>query len=106
MSGREYEPTPLSPPSSQKTATGRGAQTDINETFLSELRECLAERRIERGLSCLRTRAKLVGKLGPAQKNAGCLVGHLAQWIDAGAFDFSFLKLLPDNILNKAMVER
>lgn len=66
----------------------------ISEAFLSELRECLAQRCIERGLACLKSHAALLERLDPSQANAACFVGHLAQWIDVGAFDQPCLKAL------------
>ena len=76
-------------------AEGKGISgAPITEAFLSELRECLAQRRIERGLACLRKRVSLLGALDPRQEQSARFLGHLAQWIDVGAFDFSTLKLL------------
>lgn len=66
----------------------------IDEALLTELRECLTQRCIEQGLACLREQAALVEKLDPCQPNAARFVGHLAQWIDVGAFDSPTLKLL------------
>jgi tetratricopeptide (TPR) repeat protein len=65
---------------------------NIDEALLSELRECLAQRCIAQGLECLRSRAALIESLDPTQENAARFVGHLAQWVDAGAFDFPTLK--------------
>lgn len=67
---------------------------EITEALLSELRECLAQRQIERGLSRLRSGAGLVQTLQPRAENSARLIGLLAQWIDIGAFDFSTLKML------------
>jgi tetratricopeptide (TPR) repeat protein len=64
----------------------------ITEAFLSELRECLAQRCIEKGLNCLQSRASLLETFDPHQENAARFVGHLAQWVDVGAFDPSTLK--------------
>src|SRR6185369_2074477 len=66
----------------------------INEAFLSELRECLAQRCIEKGLSCLRNQSSLLDQLDPLQPDAARFAGHLAQWIDVGAFDPPCLKAL------------
>ncbi|HVZ19231.1 MAG TPA: tetratricopeptide repeat protein [Terriglobales bacterium] len=65
---------------------------EISEAFLSELRECLATRRIAQGLECLHSQVALIESLDPAQENAARFVGHLAQWVDVGAFDFPTLK--------------
>lgn len=66
----------------------------ITDALLKELRECLAQRCIERGLACLRARARLLDTLDPRQEQSARFVGHLAQWIDVGAFDFGALKVL------------
>ncbi|MGZ4816419.1 MAG: tetratricopeptide repeat protein [Terriglobales bacterium] len=65
---------------------------EISEAFLSELRECLATRCIAQGLECLQSHAALLDSLDPSQENAARFVGHLAQWVDVGAFDFPTLK--------------
>lgn len=74
--------------------SGSVSTRDIDGALLAELRECLAERCIERGLSYLRARTKSVERLDACQPEAGRILGHLAQWIDVGAFDFPTLKLL------------
>ena len=73
---------------------GQKASTEpqIIEALLSELRECLAQRRIEQGLGCLRKRAALLDALDTQDPRSARFVGHLAQWVDVGAFDFSILK--------------
>src|SRR4051794_12399601 len=71
MGGRKATPGPL----------------QINEAFLTDLRECLAQRCIEKGLSCLQSHAALLESLDPAQNNAARFAGHLAQWVDVGAFN-------------------
>lgn len=73
----------------RKTTKG---ELPITEAFLSELRENLAERHIEKGLTCLRDHAALLETLRPEHKNAARFIGHLGQWIDIGAFDSSCLK--------------
>jgi len=62
------------------------------ETLLSELRECLAQRHIEKGLACLQKRAALLDSINPQQDLSARFVSHLAQWIDVGAFDFPTLR--------------
>jgi tetratricopeptide (TPR) repeat protein len=68
----------------------------ISETLISELRECLAQRNIERGFLALRSQSALIDDLDPRQANAARFVGHLAQWIDVGAYDSSTLKRILD----------
>jgi tetratricopeptide (TPR) repeat protein len=72
----------------------RAATADITETLLAELRECLAERRIERGLDYLRSRLARIESLDSQHPQAARFVGYLAQWVDVGAFDPSILKLV------------
>ena len=69
-----------------------GQSSEISEVFLSELRECLATRCIAQGLECLRSRASLLSSIAPSSENSARFVGHLAQWVDVGAFDFPTLK--------------
>jgi tetratricopeptide (TPR) repeat protein len=72
----------------------KAALPEIDETLLTELRECLAQRCIEQGLECLRSRKQLVELIDPQQPQAACFVGHLAQWIDVGAFEPAMLKFV------------
>ncbi len=67
---------------------------EIKEAFLSELGECLAQRWIEKGLTCLRSQPALLESLDPHQAFAAPFAAHLAQWVDVGAFDSSKLKEL------------
>lgn len=63
------------------------AQNDlmkIDETFLSQLRENIAERRIESGIALLRSREPLLDIIGPQHENAARFVGYLSQWVDIG----------------------
>ncbi len=64
----------------------------VTEALLSELRECLALRCVERGLKCLRENAQFLEALEPCQPNIARFVGHFAQWVDIGAPDASLLK--------------
>jgi tetratricopeptide (TPR) repeat protein len=62
----------------------RNVASQIDEGFLSQLREDLASRRIVRGIGCLQSRASLLDSLDPQQPNAGRFLGYLAQWVDIG----------------------
>jgi len=56
----------------------------IDAGFLSQLREHVAAREIERGISCLRLHQDLIDKLDPSQENAARLLAQLAIWTDIG----------------------
>jgi tetratricopeptide (TPR) repeat protein len=63
---------------------GPPANLQIDAGFLSQLREHVAAREIERGIACLRSRPDLIANLDPSQENAAHLLAHLAIWIDIG----------------------
>jgi tetratricopeptide (TPR) repeat protein len=63
---------------------GPPASLQIDAGFLSQLREHVAAREIERGIACLRSRQDLIANLDPSQENAARLLAHLAIWIDIG----------------------
>jgi tetratricopeptide (TPR) repeat protein len=56
----------------------------IDAGFLSELREHVAAREVERGIACLRSHQNLIANLDPSQENAGRLLAQLAIWTDIG----------------------
>lgn len=56
----------------------------VPEDFLLRLQQGIVDRRIDDGMTCLREHAQLLERLDPRQRNAGHLVGYLAQWIDIG----------------------
>jgi tetratricopeptide (TPR) repeat protein len=68
------------------------APQHIDESFLSQLREDLASRRIARGLACLQSHATLLDNPNLRQPNAGRFLGYLAQWVDIGFASPSRLK--------------
>jgi len=63
---------------------GSSANLQIDAGFLSQLREHVAAREIERGIACLRSQQDLIANLDPSQENAARLLAHLAIWIDIG----------------------
>src|SRR6202165_1803499 len=63
---------------------GPPANLQIDAGFLSQLREHVAAREIERGIACLRSRQDLIANLDPSQENAARMLAHLAIWIDIG----------------------
>ena len=56
----------------------------IDAGFLSQLREHVAAREIERGIACLRSHQDLIANLDPSQEDAGRLLAQLAIWTDIG----------------------
>jgi tetratricopeptide (TPR) repeat protein len=62
----------------------RNDVAEIEEDFLSQLREDLAARRISQGIVCLQSRVPLLDSLNPRQPNAARFLGHMAQWVDIG----------------------
>ncbi len=52
--------------------------------LLRQLREDIADRRLDSGMRCLEANRSLIGSLAPTQKSAGVLLGYLAQWVDIG----------------------
>ena len=63
---------------------GTSANLPIDAGLLSQLREHVAAREIERGIECLRSHQQLIAQLDPSQENAARLLAHLAIWIDIG----------------------
>ncbi len=60
------------------------ANLPIDAGFLSQLREHVAAREIERGIACLRSHQDLIANLDPSQENAARLLAQLAIWTDIG----------------------
>jgi tetratricopeptide (TPR) repeat protein len=56
----------------------------IESDFLSQLRDLVAAREIERGIACLRSHHDLIANLDPSQANAARLLAQLAIWNDIG----------------------
>ncbi len=56
----------------------------VPESFLRQLREDIAFRRIDSGIQLLRRHREFIESSGPKQKNAAVFIGHLAQWVDIG----------------------
>jgi tetratricopeptide (TPR) repeat protein len=56
----------------------------IPESLLAKLKESIADRRIDHGMACLREHEDLLAHLDPRERNAGLLVGYVAQWVDIG----------------------
>ena len=60
------------------------ANLPIDARFLSQLREHVVTREIERGIACLRSHHDLIANLDPSQENAARLLAQLAIWTDIG----------------------
>src|ERR1019366_961255 len=73
---------------------GTPANLPIDAGFLSQLREHVAAREIERGIACLRSHQHLIAELDPCQENAARLLAHLAIWTDIGFSGPSLQELL------------
>src|ERR1700683_2198849 len=56
----------------------------LDEGVLTQLKEDIAERRIEHGMACLRSREALLETISIRHKNAARFIGYLAQWVDIG----------------------
>ena len=70
------------------------ANLPIDEGFLSQLRDHVAAREIERGIACLRSHEDLIAKLEPSRGNAARLLAQLAIWTDIGFSGPSLKELL------------
>jgi len=64
----------------------------VDESLLSELRECLAQRSIKRGYSLLQSVENSFETLDPKCERSAQFVGYLAQWTDVGVLTTSALK--------------
>src|SRR5215470_7274413 len=57
---------------------------DIPDNLLSQLKDDLVCRRVERGMGLLEKHRSLFTSFDPEQTNAGRFAGYLAQWVDLG----------------------
>jgi tetratricopeptide (TPR) repeat protein len=64
--------------------TSTSANLPIDPGFLSQLREHVAMREIERGIACLRSQQDVIANFDPSQENAARLLAQLAIWTDIG----------------------
>src|SRR5450755_3233159 len=60
------------------------ANLPIDPGLLSQLREHVVAREIERGIACLRSHHDLIANLDPSRENAARLLAQLAIWTDIG----------------------
>lgn len=69
---------------------------EIPTSLISELRDCIAKREIDRGLGILATCSRTIEQFDPCQPNASAFLGYLAQWVDIGFADASVVRKLLD----------
>jgi len=62
----------------------KSAAGEISDKFLLQLRDDLACRRVEHGMTLLERHRHLLTHFDPSRRNAGILASYLAQWVDIG----------------------
>lgn len=62
--------------------------------LLRQLRDDIAYRRLDSGMRCLENHRSLIESLDAKQKDAGVLLGYLAQWVDIGFEDPHLIQCL------------
>src|ERR1700730_15108115 len=70
------------PPSTLKPDLA--TKTEIPHDFLAQIKDHIANRRIEAGLRCLTAHKEIVESIQPHQNNSVILLGYFAQWVDVG----------------------
>lgn len=70
------------------------ASPKVLHSFLKQLKEDIAFRRIEDGIQLLHKHLDLIGSCSPQRKNSAIVIGHLAQWVDIGFGKPSLVKEL------------
>src|ERR1700719_1759592 len=68
--------------------------TEIPPNFLAQIKEDIANRRIEAGLRCLTAHQQLLESIHLRQNNSVILLGYFAQWVDVGFPGRALLKQL------------
>jgi tetratricopeptide (TPR) repeat protein len=58
--------------------------TEIPQDFLAQIKEDIANRRIEAGLRCLTAHQQILESIQLRQNNSVILLGYFAQWVDVG----------------------
>ncbi|MDE3137418.1 MAG: tetratricopeptide repeat protein [Acidobacteriota bacterium] len=69
---------------------------EIPESLIFELRSCIAERAIDRGLGVLAKCSRTIEEFDPCQANAAAFLGYVAQWVDIGFADGGVVRGLLD----------
>jgi tetratricopeptide (TPR) repeat protein len=68
--------------------------TEIPTDFLSQIKDHIADRRIEAGLRCLTSHQQILESIHLRQENSFILLGYFAQWVDVGYPGRALLKQL------------
>src|ERR1700730_18489799 len=79
-------PSPLKP--------GHAQTSEIPHDFLAQIKDHIANRRIEAGLRCLTAHKEIDESIQPHQNNSVFVLGHCGQWVDAGLPGAPLLKHL------------
>src|ERR1700737_5600111 len=80
------------PPSTLKPE--HASPTETPEDFLAQIKEDIANRRIEAGLRCLTAHQEILESIQLRQNNSAILLGYFAQWVDVGFPGRALLKQL------------
>src|SRR6202162_4448381 len=79
-------PSPLKP--------DRASTPEIPHGYLAQIKEDIANRRIDAGLRCLAANQQLLESIQLRQNNSVILLGYFAQWVDVGFPGRALLKQL------------
>src|ERR1700738_4966206 len=85
-------PPPLTP--------DRTPAPEILQDFLAQIKEDIANRRIEAGLRCLTAHQQLLESIQLHQNNSVLVLGYVAQWVDVGFPGRALLKQLLSHFSN------
>jgi len=69
-------------------------RSEIPVTFLAQIKQDLAARRIDSGIQCLSAHKQLLESINLRQKDSAVLLGYFAQWVDVGFSERALLKQL------------
>src|SRR5512146_2383505 len=72
------------PRETARNRTPQPPRPEIPDSLIAALRERLATRRVGDGIRLFEEHAAVLDRLDPAQANAACLVGAVAEWVDIG----------------------
>src|SRR6202140_5185347 len=62
----------------------RASTPEISHDFLAQIKDDIANRRIEAGLRCLTAHQEILKSIQLRQNNSVILLGYFAQWVDVG----------------------